>query len=288
MYPSSTTSERPRAALRVTLRGAGWRARSTAITARRRPPSVCPLALRSRAIWARLLPAARSARVRSTISEGTAAGRPSGDPGALALARRTSAFVDESLEFVGRDQERAPRHLDGLDVGEDAAVERGAADAECLGGLVPVRPARVSHLDSRLDEGCACRAVDGRASRRLLRGRGERGACDSRVVGGRFGRLEPAESVARRGNSVCNPYATRPCTAMHGNAVTLEQRVRPNFLQTGRFVEITERAVMPGFWIAPRRSAVRARLAPLSRSLHEPLHDCCPHHQEWWPSNSRI
>ncbi len=55
--------------------------------------------------------------------------------GSLRLARCSAPLGDESFELVGWDQASTPRHLDSLNVGEDSAVERGAADAERLGGL---------------------------------------------------------------------------------------------------------------------------------------------------------
>ena len=42
---------------------------------------------------------------------------------------------DKALELVDGDELRAPRHLDRLDQRQDAAVERGAADAESRGRL---------------------------------------------------------------------------------------------------------------------------------------------------------
>jgi hypothetical protein len=65
--------------------------------------------------------------------EGGGAARRSGR--SSRLARGPAPLGEEPLEFVGRDQACAPRHLDGLDVREDASVEGGAADAEGLGCL---------------------------------------------------------------------------------------------------------------------------------------------------------
>jgi hypothetical protein len=45
------------------------------------------------------------------------------------------ALLDESLELVGWNESSAPRHLNRLNVREDAAVESRAADAERLSGL---------------------------------------------------------------------------------------------------------------------------------------------------------
>ena len=42
----------------------------------------------------------------------------------------SSMFGEESFEFVDRDEACAPGHLDRLYVGEDAAENGGAADAE--------------------------------------------------------------------------------------------------------------------------------------------------------------
>jgi hypothetical protein len=48
---------------------------------------------------------------------------------------RSAALLEESLELVGWNESSAPRHLDRLNVREDATVESRAADAERLGGL---------------------------------------------------------------------------------------------------------------------------------------------------------
>jgi hypothetical protein len=48
---------------------------------------------------------------------------------------RPTMFGEESIEFVGRDQSRAPRHFDCLHVGQNAPEKGGATDSERLGGL---------------------------------------------------------------------------------------------------------------------------------------------------------
>jgi hypothetical protein len=48
---------------------------------------------------------------------------------------RSTALLEESLELVGWNESSTPRHLDRLNVRKDTAVERGAADAQRLGGL---------------------------------------------------------------------------------------------------------------------------------------------------------
>jgi len=61
-----------------------------------------PLALRSRAIWASVLPAACSAQMRSRTSRGTAAGRPGGADGALdALGGRRRSSTSRSSSSAG-------------------------------------------------------------------------------------------------------------------------------------------------------------------------------------------
>jgi len=71
------------------------------------------------------------------------------------LARRTLPLADESLELIDRDELRSPRHLDGLDVREDAPVEGRATDAERIGRLragvgEPLDARRLAHDRWRL------------------------------------------------------------------------------------------------------------------------------------------
>jgi len=64
---------------------------------------------------------------------------------------------------------------------------------------------------------------------------------------------EPIES--------CNPYATRPCTAMGGSPISLEQTVRRNYLQNGRIRGDLGPNRKPPIVNRPRRSPVRVRLS---------------------------
>ena len=90
-------------------------------------------ALRSSAIWRRLLPAERSRLMRFAISAGTASLRPlvAGSSRGCAVRRRSPG---DSFELVHGDHAGAPGQLDCLDVREET-TQGGAADAESLCGL---------------------------------------------------------------------------------------------------------------------------------------------------------
>lgn len=84
--------------------------------------------------------------MRSTTRRGSVGGRPGA---ALAgLAGRLEVLTQEAYELDARNQPLPPRRLDGVQSGDDAAVDGGDADAERLGRLLAAvgEPLSLDHL----------------------------------------------------------------------------------------------------------------------------------------------
>src|SRR4051812_18103194 len=86
------------------------------------------------------------------------------------------------------------------------------------------------------------------------------------------GRSKPCDTaVAREGNAPCNPYATPPCWEAGGRSRKRHQWAERKPLHAGQSKEMTRAAGNSGLWIAPRRSAVRVRLAASLEQTGEAL-----------------